>query len=144
MKFFCFCYYESERFKAMSESDLEAVGRACKPHDEALRESGHLLLVGSLGEPESARTIWAKSDGYNVMDGPYAETREPIGAFFIIEAKDMNEAVEVASKHPGAQLGQYFGGGIEIRPIDQYFVFPAPSLVAPAPSLVAPAKAGDQ
>jgi hypothetical protein len=54
----------------------------------------------------------------SITDGPYAETDEPLGAFFMIEAEDMDEAAEVASKHPGAHLGRYFGGGIEVRPID--------------------------
>jgi hypothetical protein len=54
----------------------------------------------------------------SVTEGPYAETAEPLEAFFIIEAEDMDEAVQVASKHPGTHLGAYFGGGIDVRPID--------------------------
>ena len=53
-----------------------------------------------------------------MTEGPYLTTSEPVGAFFIIEARDMDEAVEVASKHPGAHVGQYLGGGIEVRSID--------------------------
>jgi hypothetical protein len=118
MRYLCLCYYDQKRFDALSKSDLEAIGPACRPHDEALRDSGRLILVGSLALPPSSRTLRPGSGRPSVTDGPYAKTDEPLGAFFIIEADDMAEAVEVASKHPGAHLGRYFGGGIEVRPID--------------------------
>jgi hypothetical protein len=118
MKYLCLCYYDQKKFNALSESDLEALGRACRPHDQALHESSHLLLVGSLAPPSSSRALRPGNGRPSVTDGPYAETREPVGAFLIIEARDMGEAVEVASKHPGAHVGDYLGGGIEVRPID--------------------------
>jgi hypothetical protein len=118
MKFLCLCHYEPARFAALSENDREALGSLCRPHDEALRASGRLVMVGSLAEPSSSRTVRPGDGGPSVGDGPYAPTDEPAGAFFIIEAEDMDEAVSVASKHPGAHLGDYFGGGIEVRPID--------------------------
>jgi len=118
MKFLCLCHYEPARFAALSQSDRQALGGLCRPHDEALRASGHLVMVGSLGEPASSRTLRPGNGGPSVSDGPYAPSDEPVGAFFIIEAEDMDEAVSVASKHPGAHLGEYFGGGIEVRPID--------------------------
>jgi hypothetical protein len=112
------CYYDQKKFDALSKSDLEAVGPACRPHDEALRNSGRLILVGSLALPPSSRTVRPANGRPSVTDGPYADTNEPLGAFFMIEAENMDDAVEVASKHPGAHLGEYFGGGIEVRPID--------------------------
>ena len=118
MKYLCLCYYDQAKFNALSENDQEALGRACRPHDEALRNSGHLLLVGSLDLPPSSRTLRPESGGPSVTEGPYVATSEPVGAFFIIEARDMDEAIEVASKHPGAHVGEYLGGGIEVRPID--------------------------
>jgi hypothetical protein len=118
MRYVCLCYYDQKKFDALSKSDLEAVGPACRPHDEALRNSGRLILVGSLALPPSSRTVRPADGRASITDGPYAETDEPLGAFFMIEAEDMDEAVQVASKHPGAHLGRYFGGGIEVRPID--------------------------
>jgi hypothetical protein len=118
MKYLCLCYYDQAKFDALSENDLEALGRACRPYDEALRNSGRLILVGSLALPQSSRTLRPRSGGPSVTEGPYLATSEPVGAFFIIEARDMDEAVEVASKHPGAHVGQYLGGGIEVRSID--------------------------
>jgi hypothetical protein len=118
MRYLCLCYYDQKKFDALSRNDLQAIGPACRPHDEALRKSGRLILVGSLALPPSSRTVRPANGRPSITDGPYAATDEPLGAFFIIEAEDMNEAVEVASKHPGAHLGKYFGGGIEVRPID--------------------------
>jgi hypothetical protein len=120
MKYLCLCYYDQEKFNALSEDDLAAVGRICAPHDEALRRSGHLLLVGSLALPEASRTLRAETGKTSVTEGPYARTSEPVGAFFMIEAAGLDQAVEIASKHPGAHVGEYFGGGIEVRPIDLF------------------------
>lgn len=118
MKYLCLCYYDQEKFDALSASDLEALGPACRPHDEALRESGRLILVGSLALPRASRTVRPGRGEPSVTEGPFVAASEPLGAFFIVEARDMDEAVELASKHPGARLGHYFGGGIEVRPID--------------------------
>jgi hypothetical protein len=120
MRYLCLCYYDQRKFDALSKSDLEAVERACQPHDEALRNSGRLILVGSLALPPASRTLRPGGGKPSVSDGAFAPTDEPLGAFFIIEAENMDEAVEVASKHPGAHVGGYFGGGIEVRPIDMF------------------------
>jgi hypothetical protein len=118
MRYLCFRYYDQKKFDALSKSDLEAVRPACLAPDEALRNSGRLILVGPLALPPSPRTVRPADGRPSMTDGPYAETDEPLGAFFMVEAQDLDEAVEVASKHPGAHLGRYFGGGIEVRPID--------------------------
>ncbi len=120
MKYLCLCYYDQKKFDALSENDLEALGRACRPHDEALRNSGHLLLVGSLALPPSSRTLRPGRGKPSVTEGPVVETGEPVGAFFMIEADDIDEAVEVAARHPGAHVGEFLGGAIEVRPIDMF------------------------
>ena len=108
MKFLCLCHYEPARFAALSESDRQALGDRCRPHDEALRASGRLIMVGSLAEPPSSRTVRPGNGGPSVSDGPYAATDEPVGAFFIIEAGDMDEAlaVEAPGRAPGRILRQ--------------------------------------
>ena len=95
--------------------------RECHSHDEALRNSGHLITVASLGPTRTTTSVRPKNGKPSVTDGPFAETKEQVGAFFIIEARDLNEATEVASQHPAAHLGEHVGWGIEVRPID-YFV----------------------
>jgi hypothetical protein len=83
-----------------------------------LHESGHLVLVASLGPTRSSTSIRPRGGKPWMTDGPFAETKEQIGAFFILEANDLNEAIRVASKHPAARLGEQVGWGIEVRPIE--------------------------
>ncbi len=79
-----------------------------------------MTLVGSLAFPKDGKTVRPTKTGPSVTDGPYAQSNEPLGAFFFIEAGTIDAAVKIASKHPGAHLGQYFGGGIEVRPCDMF------------------------
>ena len=121
MKFLCLAYYDEKKFDALPKAELEAIVRECHSHDEALRNSGHLITVASLGPTRTTTSVRPKNGKPSVTDGPFAETKEQVGAFFIIEARDLNEATEVASQHPAAHLGEHVGWGIEVRPID-YFV----------------------
>lgn len=118
MKYLCLCYYDAQRFAAVSEADLKEVGEICTPLDKKLKESGHLVAVGSLAMPEVSRIL--KGDGKKMEEsaGPYVKTNEPIGAFFIIEAESLDQAVDIAKLHPGAHVGHKLGGGIEVRPIE--------------------------
>ncbi len=117
MNYLCLCYYDHDAFMNLSPTDIQAIIEQCKPHDEALRGSGHLKFVGSLGMPEETRTLRSLDGGTVPDDKPYVETKEPIGAFFMIEAEDMDAAEKIAGLHPGAKLSHLFGGGIEIRPV---------------------------
>jgi hypothetical protein len=117
MKFLCLCYYDAKRFAARSPAEQKAIGRECQPHDEALHKSGRLIAVGSLALPEESACLRPVGDQATRTEGPFVATHEPLGAFFLIEAKDLDEAMQVASLHPGAALCKYFGGGIEVRPV---------------------------
>lgn len=119
MKFLCLCHYDLTAFSGFGPTEFEAMGRICAPHDEALKASGKVSMVGSLGMPDGFRTLRADRDGTTVSDGPYAETNEPFGAFFIVEADSLDEAAGIARLHPGTHLGHLCRGGIEIRPIDR-------------------------
>ena len=121
MKYLCLGYYDEKKFDAMPKAERDALIEKCRTHDEALHQSGHLILVASLAAPDVSRCVRPRSGAVLVTDGPYAEAKEAVGAFFLIEAKDFDEAVQVASKHPAAHLGENVGWGIEVRPID-YFV----------------------
>ena len=118
MKFLCLCHYDLDGFAAFGPADFEEMGRICAPHDAALKATGKVPLIGSLGMPDSFRTLRADAAGVRVENAPYAPTREPFGAFFIVEAESIDEAVEVARLHPGTHLGHMLKGGIEVRPID--------------------------
>jgi hypothetical protein len=123
MKFLCLAYYNEKKFDALPKEEVGAIVRECQAHDEALRKSGHLIAVASLAPPRTTTSVRPRNGKPSVTDGPFAETKEQIGAFFIIEARDLNEATEVASQHPAAHLGEHVGWGIEVRPID-YFMQP--------------------
>lgn len=118
MKYLCLAYYDEEKFAALSQADLEALEGRCAPYDGALRESGHLIAQASLGPTRASTTLRPRGGRPSVTDGPFTETKEQVGGFFIIEARDLNEALLVASKHPAAHLGEQLGWGIEVRPVE--------------------------
>ena len=120
MKFLCLGYYDEKKFDALPKAELDAIVRECHAHDEVLRKSGHLIVVASLAPTRTSTSVRPRNGKPSVTDGPFAETKEQIGAFFIIEARDLNEATEVASQHPAAHLGEQVGWGIEVRPIDYF------------------------
>lgn len=118
-KFLCLCYYNEAEFKSWTPEQQAAIPDACAPHDKALRATGHCFVNASLSEPDTARVIRPSKNGPKVSNGAYARTPEPVGAVFIVEATDMDEAVRIASLHPGANLSEFFGaGGIEVRAFD--------------------------
>jgi hypothetical protein len=120
MKYLCLAYYDEKAFDAMSKPALDAIVSKCPPYDEALRASGHLVVQASLGSPRATTTVRPRKGKPSVTDGPFIETKEQVGGFFIIEARDLNEAIRVASKHPAANLGEQVGWAIEVRPIEGY------------------------
>lgn len=123
MKFLCLAYYDVEAYRAMPRDQLSAVVSQCPPHDAELRESGNLLSLASLGEIRASVSVRPRGGKPTVTDGPFMETNEQIGSFFLIEADGIAEAIRIASKHPAARLGEELGWGIEIRPVD-FFVEP--------------------
>jgi hypothetical protein len=116
MKFICICYYDHAMYEALTKEGIEELIRTCQPHDEALKASGHLIFTGGFAPQESYRVIRPGENGPTVSEGPYVQTPEPFGAAFLIDAADIDEAVRIASLHPGAHIGRILGGGIEVRP----------------------------
>jgi hypothetical protein len=119
MKYLCLGYYDAEKFDTLSGAEQEAIASECQPHDEALRKSGHLVAVASL-QHRTAATLRPRNGKTSVFDGPFAEAKQVVGAFFIVEAKDLNEAIRVASMHPAAKCGENLGFAIEVRPIEMF------------------------
>jgi hypothetical protein len=119
VKYLCLAHYNETAFEALSPAELESLGKECQPHDEALRKSGQLFVIASL-EHRTAVTVRARSGKISMTDGPFAETKEQAGSFFIVEARDLNDAVRVASLHPAARMGEHLGWAIEIRPIELF------------------------
>lgn len=120
MKFLCLAYYDTEKFATLPPEELQALVSQCPAHDATLRASGALRLQASLGEPDTTRTLRPGSGKPSVTDGPYAETKEQVGGFFIIEADDMDEALRIAGKHPAALIGGNVGWAVEVRPVGYF------------------------
>lgn len=120
MKYLCLAYYDEAKFNALPKPQLDQLIEACRSRDQALRDSGQLTLVASLAEPKSASILRPHDRSTRITDGPFSETKEQLGAFFIIEARDLNDAIRVASKHPAAQLGEQVGWCVEVRAIEMF------------------------
>ncbi len=120
MKYLCLAYYDPQKFAAMTPDAVRALVSQCPAHDAALRASGRLLMQASLGEPETARSILPKNGNPSFTDGPFAETKEQVGGFFIIDAENMDEALRIASLHPASRIGGEAGWGVEVRPIGHF------------------------
>src|SRR5262245_42609841 len=116
MKFICLGYGEEKSWNAMSAREREAVIEECFRYDDELLKNGHWLDGGqSLQGSLTAKTLRWESGQVVVTDGPFAETKEQLGGIGVLEARDMDQAVELVSKHPGLRLG----GPFEIRPVDE-------------------------
>ncbi len=115
MKYVCLGYMEHGKFEKMPESERDAVFDACFSYSDELRTSGHLLIEQAL-QPASAAVTVALQDGkVTVTDGPFTETKEHLGGIFVLEARDLNHAIQLISQHPGVRLNC---GSIEIRPAE--------------------------
>ena len=120
MKFLCLCYYDTAAFAKARPEELAKIEPACKPHDARLKATGKVALVGSLAFPEKWSSIAPKNGKPRHRPGPYTDATRQAGAFFIVEARDMEEAKEVASKHPAANFGEELGFAVEVRPCELY------------------------
>jgi hypothetical protein len=116
MKFLCLAFGDEKKTEALSEAELRAMGEKCRVYDEELKKTGALVGSGSLGW--SAKTLRRRGGKLKVTDGPFSEAKEVVGGFVIIEAKDYAEAIEIASLHPAARMGEELGWGVEVRPME--------------------------
>jgi hypothetical protein len=114
MKYLCLAYEEEGKLNALSQGEWDTLRRETLAYVEALRKSSHLIVTHALRSVQTAATVQVRNGKLLVTDGPFAETKEQLGGFFLIEARDLNEAVQVASRWPSARLGS-----IEVRPIEQ-------------------------
>lgn len=120
MKYLCLGYYDEQKFAALPQADVDALVSQCPQMDAELRDSGRMRVCASLGPSQASVSLRPSNGKVVVTDGPYAETKELIGSFFIIEADTQEEAIAIASRHPAARIGEHVGWGIELRPIDFY------------------------
>ena len=109
MKYLCLIYFEEDKLHNAPEAprDIE-----CFEHSDRLRERGYVVASAPLEPVATATTIRVRDGKVSITDGPFAETKEQLGGFYMIEARDLNEAIQVASKIPPARIGS-----IEVRPV---------------------------
>lgn len=105
MKYVCLVYLDEHGAQALPDGD-------CVDYDASIRESGHCLASEALQPVETATTLKVRNDRLILTDGPFAETREQLAGFYLIEARDLNEAIRIASGIPPARVGC-----IELRPV---------------------------
>jgi len=116
MKYICLGYMEPGKFEAMIEDERHAMFVECFEYNERLRANGHVAAEVPLQPPETAVTLYWKNGKVATTDGPYAETREHLAGLLILEARDLNHAIQLISQHPGMKLGAN-----EIRPVADRF-----------------------
>ena len=112
MKYICLGYYDRGKHESMSESEQHAMFDTCFAYDDQLRANGHFAGGEALQPVETASTLRWKNGKVVVTDGPYAETKEQLGGILVLEAQDMNHAVQLIAQHPALKYGSIF----EIRP----------------------------
>ncbi|MCX6951655.1 MAG: YciI family protein [Verrucomicrobia bacterium] len=111
MKFICLGFIDPHVWASASEAEVHAMMDRCFAYDDQLRAQGHFQGGEALQPPHTAVTLRSASGRIVTTDGPFAETREQLGGIMILEARDLAHAVELISRHPGAQFGPW-----EIRP----------------------------
>lgn len=114
MKYLCLAYEAEETFQHMPRAEWEALREETLTYVEALRAGGQLIRAEPLQGARTATTLRVRNGKLSMTDGPFAETKEQLGGFFLIEAHDLNEAIQIAAKWPGARYGQ-----IEVRPVEE-------------------------
>jgi hypothetical protein len=111
MKYICLGYIEEKKWETMSDSERNAFMDECFTYDDELRKNGHFVSGEALQGAQNAITLRWRGGKVAVTDGPFAETKEQLGGIMVLEARDLNHAIQLMSKHPGVK-----GGPFEIRP----------------------------
>jgi hypothetical protein len=112
MKYLCLIYDDEKKMGAMSKAEIDAIFGEYGAFTESITKSGHRLGGEALQPVSSATTVRIRNGKMSTTDGPFAETKEQLGGFYLIEARDLNDAIQVASRIPSARTGS-----IEVRPI---------------------------
>ena len=112
MKYLCLIYENEKAWETMPPAESEAIMNEYFTFTETIRQNGKLLAGEALQPTATATTVRVRNGKVSTTDGPFAETKEQLGGFYMIEAQDLNDAIQVAAKIPSARLGT-----IEVRPI---------------------------
>ncbi|HEX2140348.1 MAG TPA: YciI family protein [Woeseiaceae bacterium] len=113
MKYLCLAWEEEATLAALSREQWDVLRRETLEYVESLRESGHLLTAEPLQSARNGVALRRRGGSLSVTDGPFTETKEQVGGIFLIEATDLNEAIQVASRWPSVAIG-----AVEVRPVE--------------------------
>jgi hypothetical protein len=115
MKYLCLIYDEEKKVAAMSQSESDGFMGEYFAFTDAIQKSGHYIGGEALQPVQTATTVRVRNGKVSTTDGPFAETKEQLGGFYLINARDLNDAIQVASRIPSARLGS-----VEVRPIMEF------------------------
>jgi hypothetical protein len=115
MRYLCLIYDDEKKVAALPESESNAFMGEYFAFTDGIKASGHYLAGEALQAVETATTVRVRNGKVGTTDGPFAETKEQLGGFYMIEARDLNDAIQVAAKIPSAKLGS-----VEVRPIVEF------------------------
>jgi hypothetical protein len=114
MKYLCLIYDDEQKFATISKSEMDTMYKEYGAFSESIKASGNYIAGHQLQPTRTASTVRVRNGQLSTTDGPFAETKEQLGGFYLIEAGDLNEAIQIAGKIPSAR-----NGSIEVRPLVQ-------------------------
>ena len=115
MKYLCLIYDDEKKMGAMPQGDMDAIMRDYFAFTEDIKKSGHYRAGEALKPVQTATSVRVRNGALSTTDGPFAETKEQLGGFYMVDAKDLNEAIQIASRIPSAKTGT-----VEVRPIQEF------------------------
>jgi hypothetical protein len=115
MKYLCLIYDDEKKLEAMPKDESDAFMSAYFAFTDDIAKSGHMVHGEALQPVQTATTVRLRNGKLSTTDGPFAETKEQLGGFYLINAKDLNEAIQIAGRIPSARTGS-----VEVRPIMEF------------------------
>jgi hypothetical protein len=115
MRYLCLIYEDEKKVATLTKSELEALMGEYFAYTESIKKSSHHLGGEALQPVQTATTVRIRNGKVSTTDGPFAETKEQLGGFYLINARDLNDAIQVASRIPSARWGS-----VEVRPIMEF------------------------
>ena len=112
MQYLCLIYDDEKAWEKLPSAESTRIIGECREYTEALKKSGHLVGCNALASTQSATTVRVRQGKMATTDGPFAETKEQLGGYFLLNARDLNEAIQLAARIPGARFGS-----VEVRPV---------------------------
>lgn len=112
MQYLCLIYEDEKQWQSMPKSETEKIVNEFSSYTESVKKSGHYVGGNGLQPTHTATTVRVRQGRVSTTDGPFAETKEQLGGYYLLQARDLNEAIQLASWIPGAKLG-----AVEVRPV---------------------------